>query len=138
VFIRRPGVVLAVSGLLGGAASSIRAKVEGSACPKLPASAAHWLVQHELDRPACWVLIFIVVLLPVVLAFLLVSVINTILIFGTGRQELSERTRGRWRQALTARMDGREPHFRYEDTLDRAAQLKMAMQRLAYRLRRNA
>jgi hypothetical protein len=121
MFIRRPGVILTVAWIpVVISIPAIYKAFEGEA--------AGWLFNMLCLRA---VVLRYLIWLTVVYGF------NLLFIFASGRQEIAQKCRLRWREIINARVEGRQPLFKYEDTLDRAAQLKMGAERALFRVRRH-
>jgi hypothetical protein len=62
-------------------------------------------------------------------------VLDLILIFLFAGVELSERVKLKWRGIINARLKGEDPPCSFKDMIDDAALLKIALQRLTFRLK---
>jgi len=120
MFIRRPSVILTLAWI--PVVISVPAIYRA-----LEPEAGGWLFNMLCLRA---VVLRYLIWLTVVYGF------NLLFIFASGTQEIAERSRLRWKEIINARVERRQPLFKYEDTLDRAAQLKMAAQRALFRVRR--
>lgn len=115
MFARRPGLFLTFAGIFGAGCLAFYRDRLGK-------------VSFPFPEPFIYSVLIIMV---IVLAYFL----NMVLVFMFGGKEVSERTKDRWKEVVRARLEGSRPYFKYEDTLDRAAQVKMIFQKILFRWR---
>lgn len=120
MFIRHQGVVLGLAGI--------------------PVTVSMHSIFRDYGVSAAGLLLYMLCLRAVIVRYLIwaafIYASNLVLIFAFGRDEVAGRSKQRWKELLKAQMNGNEgPSFSYQDTIDRAVQLKMGAERLAFRWR---
>lgn len=119
MFIRRPGVIVTVAWI-----------------PVLVSMPfVYQAFQHQAAGWVLYTLCLRAVLFHYAVWLVAVYALNMLLIFRFGRAEVSEREKARWKRVICARVEGKEPYFQCEDTVDRAVHIKMAGERVWFRIR---
>jgi hypothetical protein len=116
MFARQPGILLALTALANAIAYTPISDALSLLCP----SQFLQVVAHVAG---------------VALVFFLVYLGNVALILLFARPELEQRVIGQLQERILASVECRPPRQVYRDNLDRTAQFRILVHRLAYRLR---